>query len=609
VDILLPVWGRAYIDNCLSLCLRALLAPGNLPAMAASLPVSLTMLTQDEEVAAIAAHPVAAAIRRFAELRFIAIDDLIADGSYGVVLTLALRRGMQRNDRCLQTHFILMMSDLILADGALRRLAEEIRAGRSAIFAPGWRAEEEALGPRLRQWSQTEPLSIAPRTLAGMTLAELHPTVVARTVDQQLCSTCHPNQLYWRHGSGTLLCRQMLMHLFCIRPERLLGAATSFFDYGLALEAAPSGDIAILGDSNEFMALELQRRDGEAAMLSWGGLTVPHVAADAAAWTTPIHRRLFQATCILRGEDAGDVPDTVWSAIDAYASAVLAALPPPQPAEGHPFWSGAVQGWLGQLAARGIEPPLAEFGLHGKVRGRRSLRARLTERLIRFAFGREPMLTPLHPRWSKLRLIRRRAEPWASCRGDLLVVSASDDLGQLFPTGRRVRLDALADLAPGQLFGRVIVDAALPSLRGVLAVLDDRPDFLAEDGDIVFLFRNEEDLTVARQATHVLKLLEQHRLECLETEVGGNPVGNAASLIGSSVARDLWHGGFRKLAGVVLTGGVAVLLSLLSALVEVVLVEGRGMQAGCSVMALRCRRRAPDSTPVVEPALQHQNIP
>jgi len=38
VHVLLPVWGARYVRQCLDVCIPSLLAPGNVPAVAAVLP-------------------------------------------------------------------------------------------------------------------------------------------------------------------------------------------------------------------------------------------------------------------------------------------------------------------------------------------------------------------------------------------------------------------------------------------------------------------------------------------------------------------------------------------------------------------------------------------
>src|SRR3974377_1739538 len=50
IQLLLPVWGKRFISQFLQVSLPTLLAPGNLPSIAKSLPCRFIFLTSSEDI-------------------------------------------------------------------------------------------------------------------------------------------------------------------------------------------------------------------------------------------------------------------------------------------------------------------------------------------------------------------------------------------------------------------------------------------------------------------------------------------------------------------------------------------------------------------------------
>src|SRR5208282_5679561 len=82
ISILLPVWGDEFVGQFLDDSLPTLLAPGNIPALAAALPTRFVFLTRARDEAAIRAHPAGRHLAQVSEVAFSPIDDLIAPGNH-----------------------------------------------------------------------------------------------------------------------------------------------------------------------------------------------------------------------------------------------------------------------------------------------------------------------------------------------------------------------------------------------------------------------------------------------------------------------------------------------------------------------------------------------
>src|SRR5262245_57002636 len=121
--LIIPLWGEAYASKLVTMTLPALLASGNLPALADMFDVELVLVTEtklfDQIRQASSFQQVAALCRA----QFVSLDDLMTDlpGDYGVVLTYALFRGFaDLGPRMTDTYLMFLNADFIICDGSLR---------------------------------------------------------------------------------------------------------------------------------------------------------------------------------------------------------------------------------------------------------------------------------------------------------------------------------------------------------------------------------------------------------------------------------------------------------------------------------------------------------
>jgi len=134
-------WGEHYLDILLSLTIPALLAPGNLPYVAASTSCELVILTEERFFAAVAAHASVMRAKQLCLVRLIALDDLISrKDAYGMALTHALHRGFSDLGPAMTDSWHLFLNaDFVLAEGSLRL---KTTAPLCQYFSFGWRQPE-----------------------------------------------------------------------------------------------------------------------------------------------------------------------------------------------------------------------------------------------------------------------------------------------------------------------------------------------------------------------------------------------------------------------------------------------------------------------------------
>lgn len=391
VKCLLPVWGRRHTRQFLEFGLPTLLAPGNVPALAAVLPCEFVIATATEDMGAILEHPNWRKLSDICPVRLAPIDDLICDASHATSLTLAYARmiratGAAMTDCC----FLFLVADFLLADGSLGAVLKRLQGGASGVLAGNFQVTEE-MAPLLAGSGV-----LSPRELVRLSLAHLHPDTSNAIVDGDFRQTAKMNRLFWRADEETLLGRFYLAHMIGIRPEATDFAVGSSADYGFIPELCPSGNVEIIADSDEYFTVEMQPPGSDAPSTAQR-LDARRLAADLSRWTTAQHRRNAETTIVFHANDVS--PSDIAADADATIREIAGALSPaPCPHRDHPYWIGGLalhRATTGRLADSelGYRPDATMTALKWRLR--------------LLVSGRPPSVRPWHPRALDFALARK----------------------------------------------------------------------------------------------------------------------------------------------------------------------------------------------------------
>ena len=147
------------------------------------------------------------------------------------------------------------------------------------------------------------------------------------------------DQFYWEANRDTLLGFQMPVAIVGLRPERYLREPIAYWDHGLMREFCPEADVCVLGDSDEFLMLELRSEDTAADQLSLGWPTPAQIASRMIVFLTPYQREYLKYPLTLH---AGELPADVEESrakLKAYVDEVFAHVPNALPSHrNHPQW-------------------------------------------------------------------------------------------------------------------------------------------------------------------------------------------------------------------------------------------------------------------------------
>jgi hypothetical protein len=409
VKLLLPVWGNRYVGQFLDVGLPTLMAPGNIPALAKALPCGFDILTSAADESYIRQHPAFARLAGVCSAAVRPIDHLITAGNNSTTLTLAYAEAIRAaGSAMVDTCFFFLVSDYIVADGALANALDRIHSGASAVLVGNFQVTAEEAMPWMREriGRAAAPTVLSARELMRWALSHLHPATVANIVSSSSSHNAHTNRLFWRVDDDTLLGRFYLMHMIAIRPEVNDFRVGASWDYSFLPEMCPSGNVAVVTDSDEYLVVEMQPRAHEAGFLRPGPLQPAELAKSLAEWTTARHRENINHSLVYH---AGEVPAALSATIaaaDAFVAEVARRLRrPPQTHDGHPYWRGAIA--TVQEAARGR---VSREALR-RLLGTPDRRGYWIERLRALLVGYPPRVRPWHPRWPDYRPVLRWLAP------------------------------------------------------------------------------------------------------------------------------------------------------------------------------------------------------
>jgi len=341
--VICAVWGEKYLDRLLQFTLPAALAPGNYPYLAAHLDCELNIVTERRLFTVLEDSEVIKKFKQLGGVRFTPIDDLLTPASYGLTLTLALARGFEDLGRDMVHHNLLFLNaDFILADGSYRALLKKLDDGERLIMAPSYCAISERVVPVLREYCSGGAMSLAvnSRAMASLILKNLHSTVRGQIIDAPFhFDHVYIYQFYAQPDPHTLVGHQMPIAIVAMRPTSYVPALTTFWDWGAASEYCPDVQPCVIGDSDEFLMLELREQAEGQALLRLGSPDPKMIAQLLAPILTADQRSCATFRLTLHSRDLQGSVESARAAVSAFANEVLTQIGrEPVPHRDHAQW-------------------------------------------------------------------------------------------------------------------------------------------------------------------------------------------------------------------------------------------------------------------------------
>ncbi|MBI1338019.1 MAG: hypothetical protein GC164_13815 [Phycisphaera sp.] len=274
------VWGERHTKLWLDVAVPALLADGNLPALAHGGHVTYRLYTRAQELAVIRSHPTYRLLQSCFEVHEFVNDRLDYSGDKYKVMNLCHCHALleaAREDAAL----VFSCPDAVWSDGSLAYAARSIEKGHRAVMTAGVRVDMRCALESLLPETEGGVLRASPEQLAGLASRSPHPLTAAMTVGSpEVCAMA--THLYWPHPAGGFLVRAMHTHPLAVWPSvknRLPGATV---DSGFVSAVCPeSATWDFVDDSNNVLGVELSPSD-EGVMKTW--VFPPRRAVELGLW-------------------------------------------------------------------------------------------------------------------------------------------------------------------------------------------------------------------------------------------------------------------------------------------------------------------------------------
>jgi O-methyltransferase len=138
----------------------------------------------------------------------------------------------------------------------------------------------------------------------------------------------YADQFYWSVDDSTLIGYQMPVSIVGLQPERYLPEPNSYWDYGLIWEYCPQAEVCVIGDSDEFVMLELRDKSVAWDHVVPGPPNKQEIAERMVTWVTPYQRHFLKFPLTLHDRD---LPPTVEDArvkLRLFVDEVMSNTPP-----------------------------------------------------------------------------------------------------------------------------------------------------------------------------------------------------------------------------------------------------------------------------------------
>lgn len=298
-----PAWGQEYIRTFCEIVVPNLLAAGNLPALAARLPCTHHIYTDDLDNPLFASEPLQQ-LRAIADVHLHSIHDLKVDNKYHT-MTAAYNDAITRAAE-IGSALIFLNADMIYAAGSFARLTELINQGRRCVEIEGFRVNKKPVERSLRKHPS---MCIPAAGLVQLAIDNVHPISLCHFWEPENDDGFIPFHTYWRADHG-LVARASHLYPLYLYPrawDRLTEAVT--IDWGLSdLAGLAPDETHMVTDSEEIFAVELSDADYRIdPSMPYGG-TIREMRAFVAKHCAPTHRERLGRIIRFRArpdEDAG----------------------------------------------------------------------------------------------------------------------------------------------------------------------------------------------------------------------------------------------------------------------------------------------------------------
>lgn len=257
--LLMPVWGEAFREHFLNVCLPNYLTPGNLVGLAEQTEALFRVFTFAEDIPFLEAHPNFKKLRGVMEVEFCKLDSFLEDSDCKYNLMNESHIWGVRDANKVGAVIYFLLPDVVLSEGALTHCLAKVREGKRAVLSSGLMLSKDFFVPEFKErFLSDDGTAPAPaRELAKLGVQHLHYYSKLHFTDNYR-PLIFPNLYYWRVDENTVLTRQLHYYMMCAYPEKRDVLPVGTWDLDYMSQAIPSlRDYYLVQDSDEMITFEV----------------------------------------------------------------------------------------------------------------------------------------------------------------------------------------------------------------------------------------------------------------------------------------------------------------------------------------------------------------
>ena len=311
------VWGPAYTDAFLNVCVRSLLAPANLPVFTRYTESTYTIYTTQRDIERFRSSDIFGRLAGLMKVEFGVIQANPWLDKYNL-MTHCHAHGIRsaQHEDC---GFFIMSPDVVWSNSSFSRLLEISQTPTPLVaMATMPRVVKESFLPDyFNQLGSDDALPA--RELVSLSLRHLHPVTISQFWDEPLRTGAGPGDFLWRLGDEGLLVRAFQLQPVLIRPVNRDAVPEIAFDADYPLKACPNpADVLVIHDSDDVHCVDFTNRNTPDLILP-GYETIEGTVRWAVANTNQLHRELVRHSVRVHSRDLSEA----WVAADRRADEVI----------------------------------------------------------------------------------------------------------------------------------------------------------------------------------------------------------------------------------------------------------------------------------------------
>jgi len=259
--LIVPVWGKTYIELFTDVCLPMLLTPGNMGALGQRRGNQVVIMTTWEDHLSIQNSVSFYRLKDIITVKFVLIDGLLDFDNSHWSMSECYAMAMVREEVIPgETCFLFLTPDSFWPDGTFRRLDELVNQDFKVVMAGGLRVNSESMSEILRERIARFPDNPAfpLQELVRLALTNIHQLSTAHNMlSKSGFLNSWPSHMYWINERD----QQFVAHCFHLHPL-IVVAPKSKTAVGTTIDGEFLNNLRYPLDSyhviqEEFLAIEL----------------------------------------------------------------------------------------------------------------------------------------------------------------------------------------------------------------------------------------------------------------------------------------------------------------------------------------------------------------